>query len=417
MTVEAAAPDEPSFGISKVLPAVVGLGVTQIIGWGTSFSAIAVLGTPIGADLKLPREVVFAGVTIMLVVSGLVAPWVGRTLDRRGPRMLMAAGSCLAAVSLGLMAGARGPVQFLLAWAMFGGAVALALSTTALPALVQLAGPHARKAVSGLTILGGTTSLLFLPITAGLAGWLGWRGTVLVYAALHLMIALPIHLLILRTAAPPAAPADGGRKDTTWRGDLPERLRGKAFWLLVAWSCCEGMLVWGFNLQAVDLLIGMGLPFAAAIAAWMFSSPSQAIARIIDLVFGHRYTVMTLSIVSAALAPLGFLLFYAAGTSAMSAAVMATLYGLGHGIFVIARNMLPLKLFGMATFGTMTGRMALPQNVANALAPILVASLLARVGPQATLAVSAVFALGSLVAVLLLARLVKAPAPALPAAA
>ena len=41
------------------LRAVLGLGVTQIIGWGCSFTAITIFGTPIGQTLGLEREVVF----------------------------------------------------------------------------------------------------------------------------------------------------------------------------------------------------------------------------------------------------------------------------------------------------------------------------------------------------------------------
>ena len=55
-----------------MLTAVAGLGVTQIIGWGTTFSSLTIFGTTIGVDLKLSREVVFGGITMMLLVSALI---------------------------------------------------------------------------------------------------------------------------------------------------------------------------------------------------------------------------------------------------------------------------------------------------------------------------------------------------------
>ena len=96
----------------RVAASVVGLGVTQMVGWGTSFSAMAVLGAEIGRDLGMPREAVFAGITIMLIVSGLLSPVCGRRLDRDGPRTLMATGALLAAAALTCMALAQGPVLF-----------------------------------------------------------------------------------------------------------------------------------------------------------------------------------------------------------------------------------------------------------------------------------------------------------------
>jgi hypothetical protein len=390
----------------RLLPAVLGLGLTQIIGWGTSFSAIAILGTPMGRDLGLPRELVFAGITIMLVASAVISPWAGRRLDLTGPRLHMASGSVLAALALLVMGTAQGLVQFWLGWALFGLSLPLALTNAAVPALVQIAGPHARRAVTGLTIVGGTTSLFFLPLTAWLAGQYGWRSTLLVFAILHLVVALPIHLAVL-PSGPARRQPQTPSEDVPWKGVVPDHLKRRAFVLLVAWSCLEGMLVWGFNLQAIDILQGLGLTATAAIGVWMFSSPSQAIARVIELALAGRYTIMTTAVVSASLAPIGFALFYAAGVSVPSATVMAICYGLGHGLFAIARNMLPLRLFGLETFGATMGRMALPQNLSNALAPVIVAALVSRAGPMAAFVFSVACALASLAAVLALARLVR----------
>jgi MFS family permease len=419
MTVDAAA--VPDGTLRRLIPTVIGLGLTQIIGWGTSFSAIAILGTPMGLDLGLARELVFAGITIMLVSSAALSPWAGRRLDRTGPRLHMASGSALAALALLLMASANGVVVFWLAWALFGLSIPLSLTNAAVPAIVQIAGPHARRAVTGLTIIGGTTSLFFLPLTAWLAGMLGWRSTLLVFAIMQIAVALPIHLAVLPsgpTRRQPQAPSE----DVPWKGIVPDDLKRRAFVLLVTWSCLEGMLVWGFNLQAIDILQGLGLSATAAIGVWMFSSPSQAIARVIEFALAGRYTIMTTAIVSASLAPIGFALFYAAGVSVPSATLMAICYGLGHGLFAIARNMLPLRLFGLETFGATMGRMALPQNLSNALAPIIIAALVSRAGPMAAFVFSVGCALASLCAVLALARLVARvdaikPAPASPAEA
>ena len=133
---------------------MLGIGLTSIIGWGTSFSAIAILGTIIGRDLGLSREVIFGGITVMLVVSGLVAPRCGRLIDREGPRKVMTFGSALCAVALALMARVERRDQLLGCVGLFGVAVPLAMSNAAVTAIAQVAGRHARRAITGLTILG-----------------------------------------------------------------------------------------------------------------------------------------------------------------------------------------------------------------------------------------------------------------------
>ena len=168
------------------------------------------------------------------------------------------------------------------------------------------------------------------------------------------------------------------------------------------------MLVWGFNMQAVDVLRGAGLTLETAIAVWMLSGPCQAIARMIEFAFSGRYPIMVTAILSAVLAPIGFAAAFILGLTPTTGALVAICFGLGHGLFAIARNMLPLRLFGLETFGTTMGRIAFPQSLANALAPVLFAAVLSRAGATAGLACAAAVAIVSLLVVLALTRTVKA---------
>ncbi|HET6224215.1 MAG TPA: hypothetical protein VFE11_18715, partial [Dongiaceae bacterium] len=115
--------------LSPALRATVGLGFTQIVGWGTTFLMPSVLGRHIEESLGLPSEIVFAGITVMFGVGSLLAPQIGRLIDRNGARTIMASGSALYAVSLAALAFSQGVVSYLLCWAAMGIASTLALST------------------------------------------------------------------------------------------------------------------------------------------------------------------------------------------------------------------------------------------------------------------------------------------------
>ena len=56
----------------------------------------------------------------------------------------------------------------------------------------------ARRAISYLTLFGGLASTVFWPVSHYLSLGIGWAETLLVYAALHLVVCLPIHALVLR---------------------------------------------------------------------------------------------------------------------------------------------------------------------------------------------------------------------------
>ena len=80
-----------AFVRDPVTRAVVALGFTQIIAWGTTLYALGVLGKPIAADTGWGQTAVFGGLTIALLASSAVSTTVGRMIDARGGRAVMAA--------------------------------------------------------------------------------------------------------------------------------------------------------------------------------------------------------------------------------------------------------------------------------------------------------------------------------------
>ena len=138
--------------------AVGALGCTQIIAWGTTFYVLGVLGRPIAADTGWSQSLVFGGFTIALLVSSAVSTLVGRLIDRRGGRAVMALGSLLTALGLALLSLVAHPYAYLSAWAFLGLAMRMALYDAAFAALVQVTPWRGRRAISYLTLFGGLAS-------------------------------------------------------------------------------------------------------------------------------------------------------------------------------------------------------------------------------------------------------------------
>ena len=57
-----------------------------------------------------------------------------------------------------------------------------------------------------LAIVGGLASTVFWPVSEALETFFGWRGVLLVYAAFHLLVCAPVHLLML-PGRPPSCTA------------------------------------------------------------------------------------------------------------------------------------------------------------------------------------------------------------------
>ena len=184
------------------------LGATQIIGWGTTMYAPAILASPIVADTGWARTDVFAAFSASLVISALLARPAGRLIDRQGGRAALAAGSGLTA--LGLAGAALAPTLplYFAAWAVLGVAMRLVLYEAAFATLATAGGNDARRAISVLTLYGGLASTVFWLAGFELIEAFGWRATFAVYAALNLFVCLPLHAFLL--PAHRAAGTEGG---------------------------------------------------------------------------------------------------------------------------------------------------------------------------------------------------------------
>ena len=72
---------------------VFGLGLTQMLGWGSSYYLPATLAAPMGRELDLATGTVYAAFSWALVVCALTGPLAGRAVDRWGGRPVMSAAS------------------------------------------------------------------------------------------------------------------------------------------------------------------------------------------------------------------------------------------------------------------------------------------------------------------------------------
>lgn len=388
--------------VSPTARVVVGLGFTQIVGWGTTYLMPSVMGRHIQDDLGMPGELVFAGITVLFAVSALCSPRIGRLVDRKGARLLMTAGSALYALALASLACVQGPVGYLACWAAMGIASTLALSTPASIAIVQVAGPRARQAIALLTIIGGMASTVFWPVGGALEAAVGWRHALLAYAGLHLFVCVPIHFLILPRTPP--AHAAGAASVAAGAGVAPAA-RARAY-LLLSISLSFGAFVFtGAQIHMIELLRGLGHPPAVALLLASLIGPSQVSIRIFELMFGHRYSIMRSAVFGSLMLPAGLALALLAGGSFTAALVVVMTYGVSNGLKAVQRATLPLALFGRAQFGTYMGRLALPQGIVAAGAPPLLAAVLGQLGTSAALWLVFSSAIVSLAAMILLARL------------
>jgi hypothetical protein len=204
---------------------VLALGASQTVAWGSSYYLPAILAEPMARDLGLAPPWVFGAFSAALVLSALLGPSVGRAIDRRGGRPVLASSNGVLALGLCLLAAAQGPGTLAAAWLVLGAGIALGLYDAAFATLAGLYGREARGAITGVTLVAGFASTVGWPLSAAFEGQFGWRGACLAWAGLNLALALPLNLLLVPRAPPPdrAAAAAEGEAATAPRPASPRR--------------------------------------------------------------------------------------------------------------------------------------------------------------------------------------------------
>ena len=367
------------------------IGTTQTLAWASSYYLPAILAEPIASGLGVSKALFFGFFSASLLLQAALGPIIGRAIDRHGGRGVLVLSNLVLGAGLGWLALAQGPAGLAGAWVLLGIGMALGLYDSAFATLTALYGLEARAPITGITLIAGFASTLGWPVSALLNQHFGWRGACLGWAAVNLLICLPMNRLLIPRRAGPA------RSAATAEAAAPAPSNGMAVLAFVFGAV--GFVTGAMAAHLPRLLELAGASAAAAIAAASLMGPAQVAARLFEFGVLKRLHPLVSTRLALLMHPLGAAVLGALGGPAAS--VFALLHGAGNGLLTISRGTLPLALFGPAGYGLRTGIIAAPARVTTASAPLLFGLLLDEMGTGA-LVVSAGLSLAALAALALL---------------
>ncbi len=360
------------------------LGVAQIVSWGTLFYTIAVLGAAMRADLGVSDVMLFGSFTAGLFVSGLASPFVGRQIDWHGGRRMLAGGSIAGAAACAVLATARGPITMAAGWLLAGVAMAACLYDPAFATLHRIAGPQYRRSVTALTLFGGFASTVFWPLSQFLLDAAGWRVTFGIYAGLHLVLCLPVHLWSVPASGARTVVADVAAATDLAPADSAADARRRAVyaWLATALALAS-FLSTAIAAHLIGLLTATGISARDAVLIGSLIGPMQVAGRVMEFAFGRHLRAQAVGTLAFALMAASLAVFTQVHGVWIVALAFAIPYGWSNGVMTIARGTVPAELFGTRGYGALLGRLALPQFVLKAIAPVAL-SLLFAIDPART---------------------------------
>jgi MFS family permease len=237
---------------------------TSVVGWRTplviiacgcaigllSFGPRSSLGffiQPMSRDFSWGRDVFGLALAVQNLLWGLGQPLAGAIADRFGIFRVMCVGALLYAGGLLMMRYASTPLSLELgAGVLIGFGLSGCSFNLVLSAFSKLLPPERRGLALGAgTAAGSFGQFLFAPTGVALLGTIGWQGTLMVFAALMLLI-IPLSLAL---STPPATAANLPAADQqSFKTALAEAFGHRSYVLLVL-----GFFTCGFQLAFITV--------------------------------------------------------------------------------------------------------------------------------------------------------------------
>ncbi|MDE1933146.1 MFS transporter [Bradyrhizobium sp.] len=376
---------------TRQLPIILALGTTQTLAWASSYYLPAILADPIGRDLGMSANWIFAAFSAALVISALLGPRIGRQIDLFGGRPVLCTSNLSIAAGLVLLGFCHSIPVLIAAWILLGVGMGYGLYDAAFAALGRIYGNAARGPITGITLMAGFASTVGWPLTAFGLDHIGWRDTCFAWAAAHMLIGLPLNYFML--------PKIAGARAAAAKAVKPHVPIDRTM-ILLAFTFAAGWTVTGAMAAHMPRILEAGGATAVqAVAAGALFGPAQVFARILEATLLKRYHPLLSTRLACLTHPIGAVILSIAGGTA--AGPFAIFFGMGNGILTIARGTLPLAIFGPRDYGYRLGLIGAPARMAQAAAPLAFGLLIDQIGIK-VLIVSSALSLSALAALLLL---------------
>ena len=343
------------------------LAIAETIVWAAMYYGFPALLPTWERELGWSKTELSFAFTLSLLVSASLVPVAGRLIDRGHARAIFAGGAVLGAVLLALLSTVTEFWQFLCIWIGLGVAMSGTLYEACFAVLVRSTGDRARRAITIVSVVAGLAGTVAFPSAHLLAGTLGWRGAVLVFAVVVGVVAVPLIWSACRRAEVQAtmhAP-----QPSASASQALAVARGPIFWLLAAAiflaALDHGMLI----SHVLPILDDRGIDAGLAVLAASFVGPMQVAGRLV-LMAADRFasTVAASTGCFAMMAIAGTCLLHA-GTAPALVAGFVVLQGAGIGVASVMRPVVTAELLGRRNFGVVSGMIGLMHMSGYALGP------------------------------------------------
>lgn len=344
--------------------------LTHCINTGIVFYSFGVFLSALTEHFGWSRAQVSFGFSLVTLCGAVYSPFVGRAVDRGGPRPVQLAGAVAMALGFLLLRLTDSLAQYYL---VMGLAISLGSTLVGnLPSNTAVATWFVRRRGQALGVSTAGISMggvIFVPLTQYLIEQFGWRGAMGILAVFIPATVIPPVALFMRRSpesmglrpdgdAPPPVgePFDLDREiERSWTP--AQAIRHRNFWLIAAAFALTVMGITATLLHQITFLQDRGL--APAAASWVLGATAGVgvlgklgFGNLLDR-FGQRRVIMGCFLLQA----LGVAVLLAP-TTPVTLALFVLLYGFAMGGNATLQATVIGECFGRLNYGSIAGRMS-----------------------------------------------------------
>lgn len=347
------------------------LGLGQICAWGTLYYSYPLIVEAMMPELGWSRTEAYGPATLGLVLAAFLTYPVGAAIDRGHGRMLLAGSSLACAILFFLWAQVDSQGAFYLVAILLGALQASTLYEPAFAVLARRVGAErARHGITRITLWGGFSSTVFIPIIQFFLDHWSWREALQFLAGVNLMLCA-LYLWQIRPRLDRGAAAQGAGSDARDRdrGVLRGIIRKRVFWLLLLAMLAYAGAFSAFTFHMYPMLLEGGLGVREVVFALALIGPAQVAGRVLISLFGKGLSMRRIGSCTVAVLPPVFAALLVFQDSFIMVAILCCLYGAANGIFTIVRSLVVPEMLTTQAYGALNGLINLPATLARAAAP------------------------------------------------
>ena len=341
--------------------------IAETIIWAAIYYSFPALLLTWEQDLGWSKMELTGAFTAALIVNALCAPMVGRLIDRGYGRFVFMGSMLLGVALLCVLSIVTQIWQFYAVWIAIGAAMAGCMYEPCFAIMTRSFQKDAKRAITLVTLVAGLAGTVSFPSAHALVEMMGWRMTVLVFAAVLLSTTGPLVWIGCRAAD---RMAEGRAFVPSEKTQHALRiLKTFAFWAL-ALSFAMLALHHGMMINHIlPIFDERGIAKEPAVLAISMIGRMQVAGRLV-MMAAERYVSTMVSSACCFIAVFGASTALL-GTSVMPSliAIFVLLQGAGNGVVSIVRPVLIATLLSRRNFGAVSGMAATAFMAGTAFGP------------------------------------------------